>query len=361
MASQDLATHRTKPSPILTNVGLRIAGRLRFKVTALRTNRPASFAAVQKVEAELWFIPPMECLPVTDVGEGKEWFYEVKHDGYRAIAIKQKNEVTLYSRNGKLLTKFLNFYKELLLVRGKSFILDGEIVCLNDEGRSSFELLQRTGRSHHRPVTFYVFDVLHFEGKNFVNVPLRVRRAFLDETFTSLPPHVRLSAILDGPLPVVKAKVREFELEGLVAKRWDSIYEPGKRTGAWQKHKTQRTDEFVIGGYIGEKSVEQLVIGEEREGQWQFVEAVKNGFVSQTRRDVWKAIQKFVASSCPFVNLPEKRRPHAMDEEKMKQVQWVKPKVIAEIAFNERTANGHLRHSRYLRLRPDKSVADVKR
>ncbi len=314
---------------------------------------------MQKVEAELHFIKPMECLGVAEVSEGQEWFYEVKHDGYRAIAIKQKNEVNVYSRNGKLLTQFPNIYRELLKVRGKSFILDGEIVALADDGRPSFELLQHI-RSNRRPVTFYVFDVLHFEGRNFLNVPLNGRRAFLDETFTSLPPQVRISPILDGTPSVVIANVRQFELEGIVAKRWDSLYEPGKRSGAWQKHKTQRTDEFVVGGYIGEKSVEQLVVGERREGEWHFVEAVKNGFVPQTRRDVLKAIQKLAVPGCPFVNLPEKKRLHAMDEEKMKEVHWVKPRVVVELAFNERTRNGHLRHSRFLRLRPDKSAANLR-
>lgn len=307
---------------------------------------------MQKVEAELRFIQPMECLEVAAVGEGKEWLYEVKHDGYRAIAIKQHNEVRVFSRNGKLLTQFPNIYHELLKVKGRSFIVDGELVALDEQGRPSFALIQWVRKSR-RPVTFYVFDVLHFEGRSFLKSPLSERRAFLDATFTSLPEHVRISPVLKGSAKIVIEKIRELEFEGIVAKRRDSLYEPGKRSGAWQKHKTQRTDEFTIGGYIGSKYVEQLVVGEQRDGKWCFVEAVKNGFIPATRREVYKAIARLETDACPFVNLPEKKGAHRMDREKMREVHWVKPRLVVEIAFNERTVNGHLRHSRFLRLRPD--------
>jgi DNA ligase D-like protein (predicted ligase) len=308
---------------------------------------------MQKVEAELRFFAPMECLEVDAVGEGKEWLYEIKHDGYRAIAIKQDNEVMVFSRNGKMLTQFPNIYTELLKVRGRSFILDGELVVLDEQGRPSFTLIQNIRRNK-RPVSFYVFDVLHFDGRDFLKTPLRERRKFLDNAFTSLPEHVRLSPILKGRAAVVMAKLRELEFEGIVAKRWNSLYEPGKRSGAWQKHKTQRTDEFVIGGFIGNGLVEQLVVGEQRNGEWYFIESVKNGFVPATRREVFKAISKLKTDQCPYVNLPEKKGAHAMNREKMKEVHWVKPKAVVELAFNERTPRGHLRHSRYLRLRPDK-------
>ena len=293
----------------------------------------------------------MECLPVSAVAEGKEWFYEAKHDGYRAIAIKQDNQaVIVYSRNGKMLTQVTNLYPALNALKAKQFIIDGEAVVLDAQGRSSFALMQKI-RVNKKPATFFAFDLLHVDGEDLLNLPLRERRQRLEQLLTASPQHVRLSPVLNGSAQVVIAKVREFELEGIVAKRWDSLYEPGERSGAWQKHKTQRTDDFVVGGYIGEKSVEQLVVGEWREGKLYFVEAVKNGFVPQTRRDVWKAIQKLGVPACPFVNLPEKKRPHSMDEEKMKQVHWVKPRVAVKLAFNERTGSGHLRHSKFLRLR----------
>ena len=257
------------------------------------------------------------------------------------------------SRQGKLLTQFPNISTELLKLRGRSFILDGEIVALDDEGHQSFELLQSIRRNKRR-VHFIVFDVLHYEGKDFLKATLKERRAFLNGTFTSLPERVKLSPVLEAEPSVIMEKLHEMEFEGIVAKRWESIYEPGKRSGAWQKHKTQRTDDFVVGGFIGEGAVEQLVVGELREGKLYFVEAVKNGFVPATRRKVYRSIHKLATDKQPFVNLPEKKRAHAMDREKMREVHWLKPTRIAEVAFNERTKAGHLRHSKFVRLRDDK-------
>ena len=310
---------------------------------------------MQKVPRELRFVEPMECLEVgeANIPEGKGWSYEIKHDGYRAIAIKQNNEILLFSRNGKPLNQFLNLYEELRETPGKTFILDGEIVALDDAGRQSFSILQNI-RSKRRSVTFYAFDLLHFNGRDLMEEPLRERRAFLEKTFLKLPPNLKISPVLKGTRASVLAKLREFEFEGIIAKRLDSIYEPGKRSGACQKHKTQRTDDFIIGGYIGDRAVEELLVGEQRGDGLHFVESVKNGFVPAKRREVYQAIHKLVRGEQPFVNLPEKKGPHAMDREKMREVHWVKPKLVVELAFNERTSHGHLRHSRFVRLRPDK-------
>jgi bifunctional non-homologous end joining protein LigD len=308
---------------------------------------------VQKVEAELRFIEPMECLQVDAVPEGGEWFYEIKHDGYRAIVIKQHNEVRVYSRNGKILTQFRTLYEDLPKLRGKSFILDGEIVAFDDEGKQSFALLQNVG-TNQRPVSLFLFDVLYFEGHDWQKRPFHERRDFLETTFTKLPERVRISPELKGEASVIQEKLRELEFEGIIAKRRESIYEAGKRSGAWQKHKTQRSDEFTIGGYIGASVVDELVVGEKRDGAWHFVESIKNGFVPATRRQVYEAIKRLKTGVMPYVNLPEEKGGHRMDRDKMRQVHWLKPKRIAEIAFNERTVHGHLRHPRFLRLRPDK-------
>lgn len=310
---------------------------------------------MQKGKTELRFIEPMECLEVdaARVPDSKAWAFEIKHDGYRAIAIKQDNTITIYSRNGKMLTQVPNLYTELNAVKVKQFVLDGECVVLDEQGRSSFELMQKI-RSNKRLATFFAFDVLHLDGDDLLNLTLRERRKILETHFAKLPAHVRLSPILKGSSRIVLDKLREFEFEGVIAKRWDSKYEPGKRSGAWVKHKTQRSDDFVIGGYIGDRSVEQLLVGEIRDGKLYFVESVKNGFVPATRLQSFKAIERLRTDAIPFVNLPEKGGAHAMDKEKMREVHWLKPKVIAEIAFNERTTRGHLRHSRFVRLRPDK-------
>jgi bifunctional non-homologous end joining protein LigD len=307
---------------------------------------------MQKMPAALFFIEPMECRPVEKLPEGEEWQHEIKFDGYRAIAIKQSGEVSLSSRRGNSFNAdYPETVRELGALRAKSFILDGELVAIDEQGRHSFSLLQNA-KSKTARVHFYAFDLLHLDGDNLMQLPLSRRRAELQSAFPKWPSLVQLSPVLTGPLNEITARIREYEFEGIVAKRTDSIYRPGEEPGTWVKKKLQRSDDFMVGGYIpGANGIDQLVVGMRRDGALHFVDSVKNGFVPTTRRKVQEAIQKLVTPECPFVNLPEKKRPHAMDREKMKTVRWVKPKVIAEIAFNEWTPSGHLRHSKFLRLR----------
>jgi bifunctional non-homologous end joining protein LigD len=312
---------------------------------------------MQKEPAQLFFVEPMECHRVDTLPESGEWQYEIKFDGYRTIAIKQYGEVRLFSRRGN---SFNADHPEtvagLTSLRAKSFVLDGELVAIDEQGRHSFSLLQNA-KSRNAPVHFYAFDLLHHDGENLMELPLSRRRARLEAAFPKWPSSVQLSPVLSGPLKEISARIREYEFEGIVAKRSDSIYRPGESPGTWLKQKLQRSEDFIVGGFIpGAHGVDQLVVGVRKEGRLHFVDSVKNGFVPTTRRKVREAIEKLVVPECPFENLPEKKRPHAMDREKMRTVKWVKPKVIAEIAFNEWTPSGHLRHSKFLRLREPRDL-----
>jgi ATP-dependent DNA ligase len=181
---------------------------------------------------------------------------------------------------------------------------------------------------------------------------LRDRRKRLEREFTDLHDTLQLSPILSGQAHHVLTHVKEFEFEGVIAKRLDSIYAPGKKSDMWQKLKTQKSEDFLVGGYIrGRYGVEQLVVGEKRNGDFYFIDSVKNGFVPATRQRVFGVLKGKEIERCPFANLPEKKGTYKMDREKMKKVRWVQPRMIAEIAFNERTQSGHLRHSKFLRLR----------
>jgi DNA ligase D-like protein (predicted ligase) len=312
---------------------------------------------MQKEPAQLFFVEPMECNRVAALPENGEWQYEIKFDGYRAIAVKQYGEVQLFSRRGN---SFNADYPEtvagLTSLRAKSFVLDGELVAIDEQGRHSFSLLQNA-KSKNASVHFYAFDLLHHDGENLMELPLRKRRARLEDAFPKWPSSVQLSPVLSGPLREISARIREYEFEGIVAKRSDSIYLPGESPGTWLKQKLQRSEDFIVGGFIpAAHGVDQLVVGVPKEGQLHFVDSVKNGFVPTTRRKVQEALEQLVVPECPFVNLPEKKRPHAMDREKMRTVKWVKPKVIAEIAFNKWTPSAHLRHSKFLRLRESRDL-----
>ena len=311
---------------------------------------------VQRALAPVRFRPPMECRQVAELPTGELWQYELKLDGYRAQAIKTEGEVKIFSRRGVDFTdRFPGVVEDLRKVRGvKQFIVDGELVAIDAEGRHSFELMQRI-RSNRAHVEFFAFDLLHLDGKDFERQILSRRRAVLERQFPDRKGStVRLSPILRGEAGAVLDAVKQLGFEGVVAKRLDSFYEPGEEPGTWVKHKTQPTEDFIIGGFIGSVGrVDELLVGRMVGKELHFVDSVKNGFVPATRRSTHAAISCLTAKQCPFANLPERKGPHRMDREKMQRVTWVRPVLRAEIAFNEVTSSGHLRHSKFLRMRDD--------
>ena len=159
--------------------------------------------------------------------------------------------------------------------------------------------------------------------------------------------------------------MRKLGLEGVVGKRIGSIYEPGERSGAWIKLRTNMEQEFVIGGYIpGSHGFDALLVGVYEKKQLIFVAKVKNGFVPRIRDEIFPALKALKAAQCPFKNLPEKRASRwgeSLTAEKMDQCRWVKPKLVCQVAFVEWTDAGHLRHCTFVAMRDDKKPAEVVR
>jgi ATP-dependent DNA ligase len=174
-----------------------------------------------------------------------------------------------------------------------------------------------------------------------------------------------LSPLLRAPLGQVLEAVRKLGLEGVVGKRIASIYEPGERSGAWIKHRANREQEFVIGGYIpGAHGFDALLVGVYENKQLIFVAKVKTGFVPRIRDEILSNLKRLIAAACPFTNLPEKRASRwgeSLTAEKMKQCRWVTPKLVCKIAFVEWTDAGHLRHCSFVAIRDDKKPAEVVR
>ncbi len=193
---------------------------------------------------------------------GPEWMYELKLDGYRALAIKTRQRVQLRSRNNNDFTdKYPAIAKALERLPDES-VIDGEIVAFDESGRPSFNTLQNYG-SGPAPILYYFFDVLVFGGRNLMHEPLDVRRSLLQaKVFPKLGEPIRQSAELQGSLHDLLDAVRSYRFEGVIAKRRDSLYEPGKRSGAWRKMRINRGQEFVIGGYTpSAHSFDALVFG----------------------------------------------------------------------------------------------------
>jgi len=298
------------------------------------------------------FIEPMECRRVTTLPEGDDWLYEIKQDGYRAIAVVDGATAILYSMSGQdYSAQFRAITFALKNLNEGDLMLDGEIVALDDQGRASFQELQNR-RTSKQPIVFYVFDLLHHNGRDLMDVPLSERKRFLEEVAAHSSGSVRLNPVFRTALLPLVDQVKSLGLEGIVAKRVNSIYVPGRVSDAWQKHRFNREGEFVIGGYVASgTNFTSIIVGEYRGKELHYVKRVAAGFTPYLRQQVFKELKPLVTSKCPFVNLPEPNvSGHGLTAEKMKNCVWLKPERRCELEFVERTNSGRLRHAVFRRL-----------
>jgi bifunctional non-homologous end joining protein LigD len=293
------------------------------------------------------------------------WQYELKLDGYRAIAFKRDGDIGLRSRNGN---DFGPRYPAVL--RGlkrlpDDTIVDGELVAFGDDGHPSFNALQNATSSK-TVVMFYLFDVLVLEGRDLRAEPLHVRRELLERHIVpKLAEPAKYNEPLDASLDDLIRAVKAQGFEGLVAKRRDSRYESGERSGAWQKMRINRGQEFVIGGYtIGTATFDALVFGYYDGGKLMYAARTRNGFTPALRRQLFKKFKPLEIATCPFANLPEAkpgRWGQGLTKAKMAECQWLKPVLVGQFEFVEWTPDNHLRHSRFIALRDDKPARSVTR
>jgi DNA ligase D-like protein (predicted ligase) len=305
----------------------------------------------------------MECLPVTSLPEGQEWSYEIKLDGFRLEAVKKSGLVTLYSRRGNVLNGKFPYIATALEQLPDDTVLDGEIVALDTSGRSDFGLLQNF-RSAESKIHYYVFDILIHKGKDVSRLPLQDRRKILGEALTHND-HISTSPAEAGSSKKIITFVKQHGLEGVVAKRLDGAYEPGRRSGSWCKYRINLGQEFVVGGYTpGGNGFDALIIGFYQGKDLHFAARVRAGFVPATRRQVFAKIKELKSAKCSFVNLPELsegRWGQGLTAEKMKSCVWLKPKVVVRIDFAEWTGANKLRHTKFVGLREDKDPRKVVR
>jgi ATP-dependent DNA ligase len=173
---------------------------------------------------------------------------------------------------------------------------------------------------------------------------------------------VSLSETIDASPTELISVVKEFGFEGVIAKRKESVYESGKRSGAWLKYKVNKGQEFVIGGYTPGNPLDSVIVGYYEGDQLLYAAKVRNGVVPRLRREVWQKLKGLEIASCPFANLPEKKRTQfSLTREEMKNCIWLKPQLVAQIEFTEWTPDGHLRHSKFVGLRDDKEPLKVVR
>lgn len=298
--------------------------------------------------------------------EGPDWLYELKLDGYRAIAIKSVGSTELRSRNNNDFAPRYPALSAPLVNLPNNTVVDGEIVALDETGRPSFNALQNYGSSK-APLLFYVFDVLVLSGHDVMQYPLQRRRELLAEkVLPSLSDPVRFSPDLQAPLPDLIQSVKAQGLEGLVAKQLSSRYEPGLRSGAWMKMRINRGQAFVIGGYTPTpKNFDALIFGYyDPQGRLLYAARSRNGFTPRSREQLFRAFRRLETKDCPFANLPEARGGRwgqGLTAAKMLECRWLQPLLVAQFEYLEWTPDDHLRHTKFIALRDDKHAKDVRR
>jgi bifunctional non-homologous end joining protein LigD len=287
---------------------------------------------------------------------GEGWVFEPKWDGFRAIVTISGGEVTLTSRNGNDLTeRFRDAARAAAhAITTPDAVLDGEICVLDHEGRSRFSLLQESGGT----VVLVLFDLLEVDSTAVVDEPLSDRRKRL-EGIVGPSNEVFVSPQFDDGAALLAA-ARDQELEGVVAKRTDSSYKPGRRSTDWHKLKLRQTQEVVIAGYTrgqGRRTggFGALVVGVHDAGVLRWAGNVGTGFADSEIERLLRLLAPLARSEPPFAEVPRMPRVRRSD------VTWVEPKLVAEVEFAEWTHEGRLRSPTYLRLQEDKAAPDVRR
>lgn len=290
-----------------------------------------------------------------DPFDSEDFLYEIKWDGYRALAYLS-DKTTIYSRNQLELTQSFPDLQGLhLRVKQKPVILDGEIVVLQD-GKPSFSTLQARGKvsdplkikrfSKQTPATFVAFDVLFCNGENVISLPTRQRKKVLEEVIEQGPDLI-ISQYVVGSGHEFFAVVNAAGLEGMVAKKLDSPYLPGKRSGYWKKIRKVHSTELVICGWDkgeGHRSLGSLILAGYKDGAWVYMGKVGTGFTKEEEQRLLQHLRSLEVQTPVFAGSGEEFRHTA----------WVRPELVCEVNFSEVSPEGRLRHPSYKGIRPDK-------
>lgn len=311
----------------------------------------------------------MQCKLVDRLPVGDQWRYELKLDGYRALAIKTEAGVRLISRNRNDLSRD---YPEIIeavsrLVVQKA-VIDGEIVAVGELGRPSFQALQHAQRPGHkpRPILFFAFDLLNWQGTATLSLPLIERKRLLEQALDGAPTQVRFAGFVDGEADAVLKAVRHHNLEGIVAKLAASRYEPGKRSGAWSKFKCGFCQDFVIGGYTRGKGDRApfgaLIVGYYDQGKLCYASKVGTGFTNRQIEQFVRETEQIRQSQSPFGRIPESRGTswsYGLTAAERQAAVWLKPVLVCRVRFTEWTRDGHLRHPIFQSLEADKDPCGI--
>ncbi len=299
------------------------------------------------------FITPMFAKLGDKPFNDEDWIFELKWDGYRAVAEVNKGDVKFYSRNGlSFANSYPSVYEELQTIKEK-MILDGEVVVFNEEGKPDFQKLQLYSENMHLPIIYYVFDILSYKGKDVTGLSLIERKELLQKVLPKSDV-IRFCDHVENEGKAFFEQIVSRNMEGMIAKRKESIYHIGKRTNDWLKIKHHNTEEVVIAGFTeprgGRKHFGALVLGRYDGKKLKYAGHTGTGFDDATLKQVSAQLKKLITNKSPFSEKIKTNMP----------VTWVEPVLVANIKFTEITRDGIFRHPVFQGIRVDKKATEVK-
>lgn len=307
-------------------------------------------------------IIPMKATLVDKPPKGNGWVYEIKWDGFRTLAYLNNGSVEIRSRNNNSFTSKFIPISHALKEWQVNAVLDGEIVVLNDKGISDFNALQNWGNNKNYKIVFYVFDLIWYEGISLKNLSYTDRRQVLESIFPTNIEGLSLSKTFHANGEEIAGAACQMGLEGVIAKQAESLYHFDTRSNYWLKLKCQKFQEGIIAGYTknedSRSKFSALVLGVNKGKEFIFLGTVGTGFSEKLQSEILKKLE--VIKECPFKEIPDLSKPSRF-RRRTEQVfvTWCKPEIVCEVNYLERTEDGHLRHSSFKGLRPDKIAKDV--
>jgi bifunctional non-homologous end joining protein LigD len=303
-------------------------------------------------------VKPMLATLVDKPFDDPEWIFEVKWDGYRAVAIMNGKSVALQSRNDKPFNEKFYPVFDALVQCNLHAVLDGEIVVINNAGNSDFGALQNWRSEADGELLYYIFDILWLDGRDLKSLPLVERLTILKKL--KLPSeNLRISEGFDESGIHLFESAKKLGLEGIIAKRKTSTYHEDDRTKEWLKIKSHHRQEVVIGGYTindgSSKLFSSLLVGVYKKGKLTYTGKIGTGFNEKMQKDLLKQFKPLIAKSAPFLATPDINKPSRFrpDPPNAKAI-WLKPKLICEVSFAEMTSDGVMRHPSFEGMRSDK-------
>jgi bifunctional non-homologous end joining protein LigD len=309
---------------------------------------------------------PMLATLVNEPFDDPDWVYEVKWDGYRALGFVKKGDVELLSRNNKSFNERFYPIYSLLKEWKINAVVDGEILVLNEKGISNFGDLQNWRSEADGDLVYYVFDLLWYEGKSLMDLPLSQRQAVLKEVLPVDDDRIRLSKVFTANGLDFFNAAQKMGLEGIIAKKSDSVYLADYRSKEWLKVKVHKRQEVVIAGYTRNedtsKQFSSLLLGVYENGALQYVGKVGTGFSDKVQKEMMAQFKPLVTDKSPFDILPDVNKPSRFRPNPPKaKATWLKPELVCEVAFSEVTSDGVFRHPSFQGMRIDKTAKEVLR